>query len=329
MVESGVYYDGARLLSYNKLFNFVVGMRGGGKTYNSKHWAIRDFLKTGAQFVWVRRYKTEFKKNKEFFSDIQHEFPGVEFKVKGGEYLINGKVAGFRFVLSTSRMEKSTAFPQVNKIIFDEFILDEGVYRYLPNEVETFLDLYETVARDRDVRVLFIANAVSVINPYFVYFGFKLKPGAKFTRGDEWCVEMYMNEVFAEKKRNTRFGKMIDKTRYGAYNIDNKFKNDSDEFLERPTGKMVYWCTIVYEGDSYGIWYNEPSGYLYVTNKKDVQHKMVYCFTTDDHMPNVLLLKSIKNRTMFKSIRDAYEMSLVRFADQKCKTKFYEYMKLL
>ena len=60
------YYDISDLLSYNKILNFVIGQRGGGKTFCAKKWCINDFIKSGGknQFVWVRRYKTEMKKLK-------------------------------------------------------------------------------------------------------------------------------------------------------------------------------------------------------------------------------------------------------------------------
>lgn len=38
-----MYYEIGKALSYNCLFNFIVGMRGVGKTYAFKRWAIQDF----------------------------------------------------------------------------------------------------------------------------------------------------------------------------------------------------------------------------------------------------------------------------------------------
>lgn len=61
----------------------------------------------------------------------------------------------------------------MNKIIFDEFIIDKGVYKYLPNEVEYFLDLYETISRLRDVKDLFLCT-ITQTNPYFIYFDIEL-----------------------------------------------------------------------------------------------------------------------------------------------------------
>ena len=53
------YYDYGPVLSRNALFSFVVGGRGLGKTYGFKHWAIRDWIRSGSEFVYLRRYKSE------------------------------------------------------------------------------------------------------------------------------------------------------------------------------------------------------------------------------------------------------------------------------
>lgn len=329
MKEKSIYYDNATLLSYNRILSFVVGNRGGGKTFNATDWAIRDFLKNGKQFLYVRRYKTEFDKINQFFTHIKWKYPDVDFEVKGKKFLINGQVAGFAIALSTSQKEKSTAFPDVNKIIFDEFIITNNTYHYLQNEVEVFLDLYETVARMRNVRALFIANAITMVNPYFVYFGIKFPKGSKFVKGSGWAAELYKNEEFVEKKKQTQFGQLIDKTPYGGYNIDNEFLRDNDQFIEKLTGKAIYWCTILYMGEYYGVWFQPAKGTVYINKNADQEHRLVFCFTTEDHQPNVLLIKGIKNLTMIKRLKDAYTMSLARFSDLQTKTAFYEYMKLL
>ena len=125
-----MYWDISKPLSYNALFNFIVGNRGGGKTYGFKKYAIQKFLKTGKQFVYIRRYKDELKNCKKFFDDIVGEFPEIEFKVHNHVAYIDGKEAGYFIVLSTAKIQKSTAFPDVETICYDEFILDKGTQHY-------------------------------------------------------------------------------------------------------------------------------------------------------------------------------------------------------
>lgn len=156
-----MWYSPHDILSHNCLFNFVVGNRGAGKTYSAKKWAIKSFLKTGAQFIYLRRYKTEFADFKNFFADIAHEFPDVDFEIKGRTVYINDEIAGYGVSLSTALTKKSVSYHLVDKIIFDEFIIDSKVIHYLSHEVTAFLEFYETVARMRDnVRALFLSNAV-------------------------------------------------------------------------------------------------------------------------------------------------------------------------
>ena len=79
------YYSFDKLLSYNAVFNFVVGARGYGKTYGAKKIVIRNYLRDRSQFVYLRRYQEEIKGKFSFFSDIAQEFPDVAFRINGNE----------------------------------------------------------------------------------------------------------------------------------------------------------------------------------------------------------------------------------------------------
>lgn len=155
--DTSMYYNADDTLSRNRLFNFVVGARGAGKTYGAKKRAIKNFTEKGEQFVYLRRYDTEMPQSqmRNFFDDIMQEFPDHEFKADRGLFRIDKEVAGWYFPLSKAVMLKSMPFPNVTLIIFDEFIIGAGAYRYLQNEVVTFLECYSTISRDRDVPVLF------------------------------------------------------------------------------------------------------------------------------------------------------------------------------
>ena len=80
-----IWYLPYKLLSFDYLWNMIIGERGNGKTYSIKKLFIKKFIKTGEQFVWIRRYETEFDDFDEFFSDIikNNEFPEHELTVKG------------------------------------------------------------------------------------------------------------------------------------------------------------------------------------------------------------------------------------------------------
>lgn len=328
-----MWYSNSRLLSYNALFNFVMSPRGNGKTFDAKRWAVNDFIKRGNKFIYVRRYKTEFKKKEKFFDDIKQNFPNHEFKVYGWSAYIDGEVAGYFIPLSTSQIEKSTAYPDVNKILFDEFVIDKGKLRYLKDEVETFLDLFETVDRKRDTtRALFMANKVSVVNPYFSYWGIRIRDGERFTLAKDGllAVEMFTDEEFIEAKEKTRFGKLVSGTRYGDYAIHNKSLRDDKNFiLEKKPKKAVYLYSFIIDNKEYAVWNCKNEGFIYFNKQADPTHPIKFVMTKEDHSPNYLLIATARKRMEFKYLMTAFEMGQLMFNDNETKNAIYDILALI
>ncbi len=55
-----MWYSSNEQLTYNRIFNFVVGIRGGGKTFNSLREAIEKHIKEKKkgnkwEFIYLRR----------------------------------------------------------------------------------------------------------------------------------------------------------------------------------------------------------------------------------------------------------------------------------
>lgn len=324
-----IYYDINKLLSHNKLLNISIGARGLGKSYAAKRLAINNFLKHKKQFIYVRRYKNEFDNIKNYFSDIEDRYPDHQFDVGSGCFYIDGEVAGYYIALSTSQKQKSSSFPEVSLIIFDEFIVDKGRVSYIKGEVEVFLDLIETVARTRDdVRVVMISNAISSINPYFLYFNIYPHSGDKFISKDQVIVEINKNLDFVNFKKQTKFGQLIADSKYGKYSIENEFLRDDNSFIEKMSGKSICWYGIKYEEAVYSIWYNQPSGFVFVTKKALPNSNYdIYSILTEDHRPNMLLIS--KSNQIFKKLKEAYSYGQVRFDSLQAKTTFLEYLDLL
>ena len=117
-----MFYDYSKLLSYGALISFIIGERGVGKTYGAIKYVINNFLKTGNQFVYVRRYATELETSAPKFFDAiieNNEFEGHEFKVKTSKKLtrfyIDGEICGYALPLSTAMILKSISFAKVNE----------------------------------------------------------------------------------------------------------------------------------------------------------------------------------------------------------------------
>lgn len=336
----GLWYDKGPLLSHNKMLNMVLSGRGTGKTFHYTDWSVDDFLKTKNETIWVRRYAVELTNkqaggnpgildNDAFYKALINEgkYPGVKFEIQGTTLFINDEPAVHFVALSTSRGMKSINFPKVNKIIFDEFIIDKGRTTYLKNEVEIFLDLVETVARMRDnVRVVLLANAITQVNPYFIYFKLRPDPEKRFTVKGQVCVELYTNEEFVAKKNKTRFAQLVNGTRYGDYAINNKWLLDTDTFIEKKTAEAEFCLGMKYNGVMYGFWVDYKRGLMYANKQYDPSSYCLYCLTKDDHEANLLLIKSIAESKRVQRIVFAFQNGLLRFSDQVVKSQVYEFI---
>ena len=337
-----LYWDIKKPLSYNCLWNFILGMRGGGKTYGALKYAIEQYLeakKTGEkwEFIYVRRMKTELDKltvmrNGRLFKAVEKEFPTHNFKAESNTLYCDKEIIGYAVPLSTASILKSDAFPNVKLIIFDEFIIDNrGTYHYLKDEVTKFLDLYETVARGRDVIVLFLSNAVTVTNPYFDYFHLnKPKNGdiQRFGESKQILVQNFVNEQLADIKKSSRFGQIINGTEYSDYAYDNEWLLDNDDFIEHKTQRSKYFLTLRYKDNWIGIWFDDVQWLFYVSNDVDLQFGKVYSVTTDDHKPNIMLFKAGTKLAWLKNLKEAYEAGCVRYETIKLKNWFRDIMRM-
>lgn len=313
MSKQTFYWDINRTLSYNCLFNFIVGNRGGGKTYGFKQWAIKSFLKTGKEFIYVRRYKDELKGNDKFFDDIRGAFPDISLEVKKSDYYIDGRYAGTAIPLSTAKIRKSVPFPNVDKICFDEFILDRGVYHYLPDEVTNFLELYKTIARMRDVTTFFLSNAITVTNPYFLYFDISLPYGKTIMARDDKLIQLVQNEEFIKASAETRFGRMMQGTQYFEYAMENQFLRDNKNFIAKKTPSSRCYFLMDYMDMTIGVWIDMRAGVMTVSQDIDPYCGLRYALTNEDHKPNTMFLKSPRKSPQFENFCRQYMIGNVRF----------------
>lgn len=326
-----MFYDFNKLLSYNALLNFVIGERGVGKSFGAKKFVISDYLKNGNEFVYIRRYKTELDNAYEGFFDqlqneglfLDHTFRIAASKKKIDKFYCDKEVCGYGVPLSTANILKSASFPKVKTLIFDEFLIDNGTYHYLRNEVTQFLDIIETIARLRDVRVLLLGNAITISNPYFDYFKLGLPYNSEFrTFKDGTILVNYIkNPAYREKKKATRFGALIDGTEYGEYAIDNAFLRDNDSFLAKRDKDARVYSTIVLKGSKYGIWQNWKSGFVYISKDFEPSNPCVFVFDINDHTENTIYTKA-RNSTWFQPVLKAYKMGCLFFETQKIKNDF-------
>ena len=329
-----MYYNGGQALSHNALFTFIIGNRGCGKTYWFRKWVINDFIKNGNQFIYLRRYKEEMtdSNKKNFLSPLikNNEFPNHELKIKNNEIFVDGKVAGYFVTLSTAKVKKSVDYPLVTKICFDEFIIEKSNYTYIPNEVISLMEFYNTVDRDSDrVKMIFLSNAISIANPYFLEFDINVSDAHRYWkfRNGEMLVDYVDNEVFKEYKRNTRFGRMIAGTKYAQYSIENKFMLDDDFGIDKKDSKCTCEINIKYGGTIYGIWRSRSKECFFISQDYSKTCLYNYCFKMNDITEKFHLVN--KSNPLIKFVVKDYKKGNVLFESSKIKAIWQELFKTL
>lgn len=351
-IDTSIFWNLRRTLTHNMLINIIVGNRGSGKSFGAKEYAIDNFIKKGEQFGYIRRYIDDLKEPMDrFFDDIADKYPDFEFKTDSKRFYIRQKptdenqqwgpkdIAGYGFTLSTANNKKSIPYPKITTLIYDEFLIDKGTQRYLKNEPIALLNLYETIARpgtDHPRVILFmLANAISITNPYFLFWDLKM-PKRKDRNGKYiWkhpkrpiLVEDVRNEEFIDRKKNTEFGKLIDGTQYAQYSIENKFLLDDDTFVEKKSPKARYYFTFIYKEHTLGVWADFVEGKMYVSKSVDPSYLLVYSITMSDHKPNTMFLRNKTRNSHFKIFLENYMLGNVYFESVNIKNICYEVIKM-
>lgn len=242
-----MYYSSNQIDTYQRLFNFIVGLRGVGKTYHFSYKCVKKGVEIKKPcFVWVRRMIKDIDAIKSTWGDdIAREFPEWLIETENNSIFIRNKknnkeryCVGFLVALSDYIRAKSRAYPNVEYIVFDEFLLEDG--KYLTDETSKFLNLCDSIIRNRDnCKVYLLGNASSMLNPYFDFFkvsGNELVNN--FVKGKHYVIENTDYQEFRQARINSKLGQVIKDTEYGKYSIDNKFiLDDTTDICKMPTGQ--------------------------------------------------------------------------------------------
>ncbi|AZU99791.1 terminase [Bacillus phage DK3] len=323
-----LYYNPQKMLSYNRIMNFVIGARGIGKTYSMKKYVINRFLKTGAQFIYLRMYKTDLKKVSQLFNDVQQEFPDTKLEVKGREFYINGQLAGWAIPISAWQSFKGGSYPNVETVVFDEFIREKDTVGYPPNVVESLLNICDTVIRNRDnFRCVCLSNSVSVVNPYFLYYNILPDTNRHINKYRHCVVEIPKSPGFKEERMKTRFGAMISELDYGRMSLDNEFTHDSDTFVLKRAKSSVHFCNIVYRGFTMGMWVDTKSDFMFLSQDYDPSSKKTFALTKEDMSENRVLINNYRNEYHLDKLVRAFKKGLLMFDNQIIRQTGYDMFK--
>lgn len=187
------YYSLDNILSKNADYNIIFGERSNGKTYAALKYGLERYIKTGEQMAYIRRWREDLRGKRAENLFANHVANGLIEELTDGKfnevfYLSNKWFLSyydkdknkrypdstpfcFGFCLSEQEHEKSSSYPNVTTIVFDEFLTRRI---YLPDEFMLYMNLLSTIIRQRDnVKVFMLGNTVNKFCPYFQEMGLK------------------------------------------------------------------------------------------------------------------------------------------------------------
>lgn len=194
------YYTLKNILAYGAQYNIIFGERSNGKSYSVYHYGINQYHRTGEQMAIIRRWTDDFtgKRGATMFDSItgtgdiekitDGKWNGVYYyasrwflaKYEDGKRIETDETPfGYGFSISAMEHDKSTSYPRITTILFDEFLARTV---YIPDEFVLFMNVLSTIIRHRtNVKIFMLGNTVNKYCPYFAEMGLKhikqMKPG--------------------------------------------------------------------------------------------------------------------------------------------------------
>ena len=279
MSKSDDYYSIREIFIKGALYNMIWGERSNGKTYSVLEFALYCWWYFGYALAIIRRWVLDFmgKSGQAMFKN--HISNGLVEKITNGEWtgiyyyssrwylcrydenrrrICQEEPFAYAFALNATEHDKSTSYPNIKVILFDEFLTRDN---YINDEFIAFTNTLSTIIRDRGDAVIFMCgNTVNQFCPYFSEMGItnarQMKQGTidiyKYGEDSELTVAC---EYCGTKEGQERKKKKSDK--YFAFNNPklNMIKTGAWEIAVYPHLPIKYTPkNIMY---TYFIKYNE------------------------------------------------------------------------
>lgn len=227
------YYSLDRILEKNADYNMIFGERSNGKTYATLAHGLKQFIETGKQMAYVRRWREDLTSKRADALFGNHVANGFIEQLTDGEYNEVFHMGNrwflskydkdtnkrqpmdtpfcYGFALSASEHEKSSSYPNITTVVFDEFLTRQY---YLPDEFMLFMNILSTIIRQRDdVKVFMLGNTVSQYSLYFTEMGLKqvsmMEQGEidiyRFGEGGAVVAVEYCSSIVESKASNKYF----------------------------------------------------------------------------------------------------------------------------
>ena len=185
------FYSLKPILARNAKYNIIFGERSNGKTYSVFEYAIEHYCTSGDQLALVRRWDEDFKGKRGVTMFDNQVKDGLIKKYSKGEWtgvyyygskwylcryeddkrICDENPFCYGFSISAVEHDKSSSYPHVKTIFFDEFLTRTV---YLNDEFVLFMNVVSTIVRHRtDVTIFMAGNTVNKYCPYFSEMGLK------------------------------------------------------------------------------------------------------------------------------------------------------------
>lgn len=256
LYDKNGYINQEEILETPDVFIFEIGPRGTGKSYG----ILKYILEQDFKFILLRRSQTEMNTIKNNitnpFKSVLHEFPetiiqcdsiaeniGVFQRMDGEEEPRN---IGYLAALSTFKNVRGMDFSDVDIIFYDEFIPEKHA-RPIKEEYDVFLNMYETINRNRElqgqkpVKLVCAANSNDIANPIFIGLEIVERIGRMMNRKIEsWSdpvralsVYMFMKSPISEQKAETALYQLTAGSGFQDMALRNMFDLDESAISSR------------------------------------------------------------------------------------------------
>lgn len=321
-------------INLNRLFSFsgsgfrvfgVIGARGYGKTFASKHKCVKTFKWKKLRFVIVRDTTAACEEicdngGYKLFNDVMQEkcFSSMKYTIQKNTIFLDDKNAGEVMPLSTYYKYKGNSYKDVGWVFFDEFI-EEDVQAYRGNRARQFANTLETIIRDnKQTRVILTANALDMGNDILELLGIHIKNGqyGYYINRDKGVVIYYApnSPEFEERKKNSVSTKLTAGTFLDASMNKNAFESSGCVVFEKRKPCELWGIYYNSENECFRLYKANEENEFYVC--KDVNSKsysyMRYVFNSKQVTGDRQLVES-NVRTWLKKL---LQNKMVQFESQ-------------
>lgn len=339
-LESG-YVDINKIMNLPYPFIFVLGGRGTGKTYGVCQYLLEH---PENKFMYLRRMQQEADaiSNPDFspFQPVINDhpelpqitldnIPGVK-NIKGvyraeltehGTLKADGDAIGYIGALSTISGIRGFSGEHISIVMLDEFIPERNARMSIKHEEDAFLNCYETLNRNREIKgkeplkMISLTNANKLASPIFVALGITESIDRMTRQGKECCflddrgiaLIKLKNSPISEKKKNTALYRAAASEDFRRMALENDFDTTTYLYVHpQPLGE--YRIIAQYED-------------IYIYRHK-AESKYYICRHCSGHPKHKYQSEKFSRKRMRRELGQLYDAWIkgnIAFQDYYCK----------